>query len=104
MLEAGTLFLYLLQTTSNDCDLVHKERAPLTFIERIFSEVWKRFAQAIEQHLSKLAALGGTIHDSKGATFRLGGGFTNLLFQQLRKSLTKTRVHALHIVLDVPNL
>jgi len=27
----------------------------------------------------------------------------SLLFQQLRNSFTKTRVHTLHIVLDVPN-
>jgi len=35
---------------------------------------------------------------------RFGVRFTSLLFQQSRKSLTKTHVHTLRIVFDVPGL
>ena len=38
------------------------------------------------------------------ATFRLGVGFTSLSFLTVTKSLTKTRVHTLHIVLEVLSL
>jgi hypothetical protein len=37
------------------------------------------------------------------ATFRLGVGFTSLLFSTVKK-LNKTRAHALHIVLEVLSL